>query len=363
MLEGIVTGISRARSGAQIFVIVYDETVDATLRSRKLENVYIQRIGRVQDLFDKIVVAQRVRSAVRRFRCDVLLTLNFFVPRVLVPQIVYHVDLERFEHHSIVPPILFNITEKIRDRRAKLALINAAANVFESRFLRQAAVTYHNKIVVCNPSVIYIGIDENSIVEAGVVNDQLDDGLIVSVTNPLEYKNNGALVPVLAELQKREPNVNWRVRIFGGEGESVWGELIALAVRAGVRDRFEFMGYQNRAVLNASLDSAICEFNTSKLESFCMVALEAMARGCPVVVSSEAAMPESVGSAGFVIDPDDFKAVADKIVHLRNAPDVRMEIKRKSVVWARRLTWSQSGEAFVSLCDQTRASKKSVYRN
>ena len=351
-----MTGISRAKSDAQIFVIVYDKTVEATLRSRQLDNVHIQRIEKVQDLYDKMVVAYRVRSAARRFACDVLLTLNFFVPLVRVPQVVYHVDLERFEYHSLVPLSLHNVLEKLRDVSAKRALVNASANAFESEFVMQAAKNYHSKISIRNPLVIYIGIDDVAIVMSEDTSNRVDDGLVVSVTNPIEYKNNAALVPVLVELLRQEPGVNWRVRIFGGKDETVWSDLISIAERAGVRERLEFMGYKTREVLNASLDSAICEFNTSKLESFCMVALEAMARGCPVIVGPESAMPESVGSAGLVIDPDDTDAVVNKILWLRSDLAARKDLKLRSVEWASEMTWSQSGKALLNLCEQMRRS-------
>ena len=348
VLEGLVSGIARVAAEVSITVIAYDETVYRSLADLELANVEIIKAPKINDVIDKLLVALRVRKAVLDFGCDVLLTLNFFVPVLPVPQIVYHVDMERFEYHSIFPPTLHNLFEKIRDKSAERALKRANANVFESNFLLKTAQEYSG-VRINQPSVIYIGINESTIVPAGTGLGDIAEGLIVTVTNPLKYKNNYAMVPLLQELKKREPDVDWKIRVFGGKDLSVWSELIEIAHASNVADNFEFMGYQNRDVLNESLDSAICLFNASRLESFCMVAVEAMARGCPVIVSADAAMPESVGDAGLIIDPDDTMAIVDKILQLRSDFEFRLSIKKQSLDWVEQLTWNQSGSAFYEL--------------
>jgi len=355
VLQGLVSGIAKASTTNDLVVIVYDDTVNASLKDLGFNNVQVIQIDMVFDLIDKLSVPYRVRSAALNNQCDILITLNFHVPFLPIPQIVYHVDLERFEHHSIFPLSVNNLLEKIRDSSAKRALYKADANVFESNYVYKAA-QHHCNIRVCNPSVIYIGIDSNNIESTNATNTGIDKGLIVVVSNPLAYKNNEALVPVVVELIEREPQTNWRIRLFGGSDTSVWCQLIELATANNVRDRFEFMGYQARSVLNESLDIAVCELNTSRLESFCMVALEAMARGCPVIVSGDTAMPESVGDAGIILDPDKTMAIAEKIMFLNSATEARLELKWKAIRWAGNHTWARSGEAFCELCNEIQAS-------
>jgi len=355
VLQGLVSGIASAGTTDELIVIVYDHAVCACLQELSLDNVQVIQADTVFDLVDKMVVPFRVRSAVLKYQCDVLITLNFHVPLLPVPQIVYHVDLERFEHHSIFPLSLGSLLEKVRDKSAKRALRKADANVFESHFVYKVAQA-HCKVPIQNPSVIYIGIDSNNLKDTNAIGTKLDKGLIVVVSSPLAYKHNEALVPVLVELKKRSPETNWRIRLFGGQDISVWSELIHLTDAADVRDRFEFLGFQARSVLNDSLDVAVCELNTSRLESFCMVALEAMARGCPVIVSGDASMPESVGDAGIVLDPDKSSAIADKIIQLNCANGDRLNLKKRSIVWASRHTWERSGVAFRELCFDLRTS-------
>jgi len=355
VLQGLVSGIASASETDELVVIAYDDDVYACLKDLGLSNVQVIQANKINALFDKLVVPYRVRATALKYKCDILVTLNFHVPLLPIPQVVYHVDLERFEHHSLLPLSLHNMLEKLRDRSAKRALIKADANVFESNFVHKTAEK-HCKVTIQNPSVIYIGIDGTTVQNENAITPVIDNGLIVVVTNPLIYKNNEAVVPIVAALASREPNVNWRIRLFGGKGIAVWCNLIDLAEKAGIRDRFEFMGYRTRTELNASLDVAVCQLNTSRLESFCMVALEAMARGCPVIVSQDAAMPESVGDAGVILDPDNTLAIVDKISQLNSDKESHAELKNKAIMWASKHTWDRSGNAFYKLCYELRTS-------
>ena len=173
--------------------------------------------------------------------------------------------------------------------------------------------------------------------------------MIVVVTSPQPHKRNELLVPILSELRKKAPAVGWRIKIFGGLGPDVWQNLKATALEQGVLDNIEFMGYRTREEVNSALDSAACLLSTSAVESFCMVALEAMARGCPVIVSDDAAMPESVGEDGFVVDSLDSSAVADVAKQLYGDATFRLEYSRKGIRRARTMTWSQSGSQFADL--------------
>jgi len=350
VLQGLVSGIANASKTDELVVIVYDRVVNECLSALGFDNVRVIQIDKVIDLVDKFSVPFRVRTSMMKYRSDVLITLNFHVPFVSIPQIVYHVDLERFESHSIFPLSVHNLLEKIRDNSSKRALRNADANVFESKYVFNAAEA-HSKCDIRNPSVIYIGVDNKNIKQKNSTDKSIDEGLVVAVTSPLPYKYNQALVPIVVGLVDRAPEINWRIRLFGGIDSSAWTDLIELAEAADVLGRFEFMGFQTHSVLNNSLDIAVCKLSTSRLESFCMVALEAMSRACPVIVSGDAAMPESVGDAGIILDPDETDAIVDRIIRLNCVTDGRLILKQKSIMWASQHTWEHSGKSFRELCN------------
>ena len=70
------------------------------------------------------------------------------------------------------------------------------------------------------------------------------------------------------------------------------------------------------------MKSSILIYPNTIFETFCIVALEGLAAGCPVIASNNSALPETIGNAGVVIDGtpgeaeynQNFIAAADKLL-------------------------------------------------
>lgn len=90
----------------------------------------------------------------------------------------------------------------------------------------------------------------------------------------------------------------------------------AHAYRLGVADHVQFVGQVDDATLD-QLYRACAVFVTASIhEGFCMPVAEAMARGRPVVATRVTALPETIGDAGLLFDPDDTAGLADQICRL-----------------------------------------------
>ncbi|MGB2985392.1 MAG: glycosyltransferase, partial [Phycisphaerae bacterium] len=77
----------------------------------------------------------------------------------------------------------------------------------------------------------------------------------------------------------------------------------------------------------------------SRDEGFGLPVLEAMAHGCPVVAAANAALPEVVGDAGILVDPDNSDAVADAIRLMLTDPTRRGELASRALARARMFSW------------------------
>ncbi len=79
-------------------------------------------------------------------------------------------------------------------------------------------------------------------------------------------------------------------------------------------------------------------------EGFGLTALEAMATGIPVVASNVGSIPEVVGDAGFLIDPnntDEIAGVIERVLKMEKKEYNRMVVK--GLVQSRKFDWDETG--------------------
>src|SRR5690606_25455934 len=99
------------------------------------------------------------------------------------------------------------------------------------------------------------------------------------------------------------------------------------------------IGYVSRELLPALYESCTLFAFPSHYEGFGMPILEAMAAGAPVITSNVSAMPEVVGDAGILVDPNDDSAIADAMQSILDDPQTASLMGGAARQRARRFTW------------------------
>ena len=133
-----------------------------------------------------------------------------------------------------------------------------------------------------------------------------------------EIKGMDLVIPAFAQLLTLCPQARL---LIVGDG-SLRGKMEAQARDLGVEAHIEWAGRQEQGALQAFYDRIDLFWMPSRSEGFGLSALEAMARGCPVVASDVGGLPELLeeGKAGILIPPEDTDAIAHASCHILSEP-------------------------------------------
>ena len=75
-----------------------------------------------------------------------------------------------------------------------------------------------------------------------------------------------------------------------------------------------------------------------------MPAVEAMSCGIPVLASPRGSLPEVVGDAGLLFEPEDPDAIANCIIGFLRDDELRARLARKALERSRLFSWSRGAE-------------------
>lgn len=82
-----------------------------------------------------------------------------------------------------------------------------------------------------------------------------------------------------------------------------------------------------------------CFAFTSRYEGFGLTPLEAMACGAPVICSWATSLPEVVGSAGILVDPDDTDEIGAAIYRTLAAPGLAADLRARGLAHSKQFNW------------------------
>jgi glycosyltransferase involved in cell wall biosynthesis len=91
--------------------------------------------------------------------------------------------------------------------------------------------------------------------------------------------------------------------------------------------------------LAALYSAASCFAFTSRYEGFGLTPLEAMACGAPVICSNATSLPEVVGSAGILVDPDDTDEIGAAIFRTLAAPELNADLRARGLAHSKQFSW------------------------
>jgi glycosyltransferase involved in cell wall biosynthesis len=191
--------------------------------------------------------------------------------------------------------------------------------------------------------VVYEGVDHA--VFRPLPRRPLEDPYLLFVGSEHPRKNLATVFSALGAL-KREPRF-CRLKLLkigsaGGREAPFRARALETLAELGLQRDVVFREGIPDEELARCYSSAACLVLPSLYEGFGFPPLEAMACGCPVVVSSAGSLPEVAADAALVVEPSDPAALADAVRRILTERDTRTKLVERGLRRAAEFSWERT---------------------
>jgi len=172
---------------------------------------------------------------------------------------------------------------------------------------------------------------------------------VLYVGNVKPHKN---LTTLLEAMRLLPGDVAHNLVIVGKESGFLTGDPRVRERAAALGDRVRFTGRVSDEALEQYVAHADALVFPSLYEGFGLPPLEAMACGCPVVVSNAASLPEVCGDAAVYIDPLDPADLARQLRRVLGDATLREELRARGRARARQFSYDDCVRRTLAVVDE-----------
>ncbi len=285
------------------------------------------------NLSDILHPTDQTRRFAEHFRSSAVVIVHYSTYYNLVELIRYAQSPVLFDYHGVTPPAIWGVGQPGYEN---LVLGVTHLNLVKYADFAIAHSRYTmNELLATNliaPSRVeqfpYAVVRHAFYAE--LVDQQLRDQYGLAGKRVLLYvgrmarnKRVHVLVEALPLIHRHYPET---VLLLVGDTGHVYAgyvnEVKAKAAELGITDSVIFTGFQNRPITDFYQLADI--FVTASIhEGFCIPVIEAMALGKPVIAAATTALPETVGDAGLLFNPDDAEDLAQKVIQVLQSNELK----------------------------------------
>ena len=225
----------------------------------------------------------------------------------------------------------------------------ADAIICVSQFTRKELLKYTGGRG-CQPEVVYNGVDESWMKVVKRRNPR-PRPYILYVGNVKPHKNLTGLIEAFEKVKDR---ISQDLVVVGKKEGFITGDRKVMDRADKLGDRVHFTGEFQHDDENFRQYYAYADFLVlpSLYESFGLPVLEAMACGCPTLVSNLAAFPEVYGDAACYCNSYQFDDIADKLLLLAGDPKLRNSFAKKGLEKAKEYSWDKSAAGVLKVMER-----------
>ncbi len=324
-------------------------------------NEKISEIGVLPKNFQAIAVPPpnttkgflRCHSVVTRLHCQLVHVPHlFWVPHNLpCPYVVTVHDLldHMYRAHNgsgLRRTLHFHLTRRVLKRAARIF----AVSQFTKNEIQNLFGIEPTKI-----EVIYNAIDPRFLTGHATDADRQMLAERYQITHPFllyagrisPHKNLVRIIEAFSalktELAKQDVYPDLKLIIIGDE-LSKHPDLRRTVVRGGVQNDVRFLGFVPIEVLRVFYDAAKVFVFPSLYEGFGLPPLEAMAHGTPVLTSNTSSIPEVVGSAAVLVNPENIFEMMRALQRVLCDQTLREKLRQTGYEQVKKYSWDRSVE-------------------
>ena len=301
------------------------------------------------------------RAMIKRLRCDIAHIPHIFsIPRNLpCPYVVtVHDVLEHMygagEGSGLWRSLHFHLTRHVlKGAKRILAVskftkseieklfaipgqrIEVIYNAIDERFLRGHATEADRQILAERYLVTY-----PFLLYAGRISPHKNLVRIIEAFSALK-----------AQLEKQSQYSDLKLIIIGDE-LSKHPDLRRTVIRSGVQNDVRFMGFIPIEMLRLFYDAAKVFVFPSLYEGFGLPPLEAMAHGTPVVTSNISSLPEVVGNAAVLVNPENVFEIMRALHRVLADQSLRDKIRQRACEQVKKFSWDASAQRILAVYEE-----------
>lgn len=173
---------------------------------------------------------------------------------------------------------------------------------------------------------------------------------LLAVGDVYSHKRFELAIDALAALGARGAGIELRIagRILDVPYHA---RLVERAEHRGLRDRVRFLGHVPREHLIELYRSSLALVTSSRLETFGLTPIEAMACGLPVVACAESAVPEVCAEGADYAREASGAALAEQVGRLLANPGDWQDLQRRGLDRSRRFAWPVVAERYAEILE------------
>jgi glycosyltransferase involved in cell wall biosynthesis len=171
---------------------------------------------------------------------------------------------------------------------------------------------------------------------------------ILSLSTLEPRKNIVHTIRCFLNLIQQEKLSNLTLVLAGTKGWNYDSIFAEISDNSSLKDRVILTGFVADEDLASLYSSALAFVYPSFYEGFGLPPLEAMQCGVPVITSNTSSLPEVVGEAGIMLDPQDSDGLSQSILNLYSQPALRDTMAQQSLSQAQKFSWENCAKQTVA---------------